>query len=76
MELEGGAVSAFPAPPDRFKHYASEQVDAGMAWPPPPPIQGHYVTFGEENNTEEQIIKVPCFKKNCALFRTEELLGG
>ena len=40
-------VSPFPLPPsDYFKLYTDENVKAGIAPEPPPPIRGEYTVFG------------------------------
>lgn len=60
MDPEVTQVSTFPTPPDWSHQYTEENVTNGRAMPPPPPIQGHMVIFGEECNTEEEILRV-CF---------------
>uniref|UniRef100_A0A914VZG9 Mediator of RNA polymerase II transcription subunit 7 n=1 Tax=Plectus sambesii TaxID=2011161 RepID=A0A914VZG9_9BILA len=57
MESEVTQVSTFPAPPDWSRQYSDENVASGRAMPPPPPIQGHMIIFGEECNTEEEILR-------------------
>ncbi len=52
------AVSAFPLPPDLYRQYTEENLASGRVLPPPPPIQGHFVVFGEEYNTEDEMIRV------------------
>lgn len=45
-EVEQG-VSTFPDPPKLFyKLYTDENVQSGLAPPPPPVISGSYSTFG------------------------------
>ena len=44
---EERAVSPFPQPPAVFyKRYTEENVEAGTAPAPPPPIKGSYSVFG------------------------------
>ena len=47
MEEAEQGVSTFPDPPKLFyKLYTDENVQAGLAPPPPPVISGSYSTFG------------------------------
>jgi mediator of RNA polymerase II transcription subunit 7 len=40
-------VSPFPLPPsDYYKLYTDENIKAGIAPEPPPPIRGEYSVFG------------------------------
>ena len=51
-------VSPFPLPPsDYYKRYTDENVKAGIAPEPPPPICGEYSVFGLHFETDEPIIR-------------------
>ena len=57
---EERGVSPFPQPPAAFyKQYSEENVKAGSAPAPPPPIQGSYSVFGAKFDVRLAIDSIP-----------------